>query len=68
MTETTYSEEGPQCPHCNRQYTADEPFYYDERTYTEETCDQCGGKFSVDVEHRTSWHCEAILSQERSDG
>jgi len=56
----TYSNEGPQCPYCGRQYTADEPGYYDEMNYTEETCDSCGNKFSVDVCVSIAWLCEAI--------
>lgn len=60
MPEDTYSTEGPQCPYCKRQYTADEPCYYDERLYTEETCDNCEKTFSVSVCHSTSWSCEPL--------
>lgn len=60
MVEDTYSHEGPQCPHCLRQFTADDRFYYDENNYTEDQCDECGGKFTVEVCHSTSWSCEAI--------
>jgi len=60
MSETrAYSEEGPQCPHCGRQFIADDGCYY--RTeYTEDDCDQCGKKFSVEVCHTTSWVCDVI--------
>lgn len=58
--EDTYSHEGPQCPHCGRQYVADEPHYFDEMSYTEDTCDACGGKFTVRVYTSTSWTCEAV--------
>ena len=60
MTEETYSNVGQQCPYCKRQYHADEPGYYDEMGYTEETCDRCDKKFSVSVNISTSWTCEAI--------
>jgi hypothetical protein len=56
----TYSSEGPQCPHCGRQFTADEPHYYDEMNYTEDDCDECGKKFSVNVCMSIAWSCEAI--------
>jgi DNA-directed RNA polymerase subunit RPC12/RpoP len=56
----TYSTEGPICPHCKRQFTADEPHYYDETGYTEDECDNCGKKFSVRVYVSTSWTCEAV--------
>lgn len=56
MADYTYSTEGPECPHCGRQYTADDPSYYSEN-YTEETCDGCGETFEVEVYHSTSWTC-----------
>ena len=56
----TYSSEGPQCPHCGRQYTADEPHYYDEMNYTEEQCDECNKPFSVRVCTTVAWSCEPI--------
>ncbi|MFA7333373.1 MAG: hypothetical protein WC130_03670 [Kiritimatiellia bacterium] len=51
-----YETEGPKCPYCGRQYTADEPHYFSEK-YTEETCDnrKCGKTFEVEVEHSTTW-------------
>ena len=57
MSEETYSTEGPQCPYCDRQYTADDAGYYDESGYTEETCDNCGKTFDVSVYHSVSWTC-----------
>ncbi len=57
MSEETYSTEGPECPYCGRQYTADEPGYFDEQGYTEETCDSCGETFDVSVYHSVSWTC-----------
>lgn len=58
MTET-YSEQGPKCPHCQRQFTADEAHYYEPR-YTEEKCDECGHKFNVEVNVTASWTCSTI--------
>lgn len=55
----TYSHEGPKCPHCGRQYTADEPSYFDEMAYTEETCDECEKTFKVTVCTDTTWTCES---------
>ncbi len=60
MPEETYSSEGPQCPHCGRQFTADESHYYDEMNYTEDECDECGKKFEVSVCTSVAWRCEAI--------
>jgi transposase-like protein len=53
----TYSTEGPKCPHCGRQFTADDPIYFDEQGYTEEECDDCGKSFDVEVYNCTSWTC-----------
>ena len=53
----TYESEGPKCPCCGRQYTADESFYYDEMRYTEETCDDCGVTFDVSVYTSVTWTC-----------
>jgi hypothetical protein len=55
--EETYEDEGPKCPYCGRQYTADEGCYFDEQNYTEETCDDCGLTFDVNVYTSTTWTC-----------
>lgn len=60
MAEATYSHEGPRCPYCGRQYTADEGHYYDEANYTEEQCDECNKKFAVSVHISISWECDPI--------
>lgn len=60
MTGETYSTEGPQCPYCGRQYTANDASYYDESNYTSQECDGCGKTFSVEVFTQTSWTCEPI--------
>jgi transposase-like protein len=57
VAEETYEYEGPKCPYCGLQYTADEAFYYDEARYTEETCDDCGLTFDVAVYTSTTWTC-----------
>jgi hypothetical protein len=67
MARETYSSEGPQCPYCDRQYTADEPHYYDETGYTEDECDSCGGKFTVCVHVSVAWSCEPIIHEESHD-
>ena len=61
----TYSDEGPQCPHCGRQYTADEPHFYDERNYTEDTCDTCEKPFQVSVYTSTTWSCEPVEASDQ---
>ena len=57
---STYSNEGPKCPYCGRQFTADESYYYDDRNYTQDECDECGKSFNVEVFTETSWTCETI--------
>lgn len=53
----TYETEGPKCPHCGRQYTADESHYYDEHRFTEMDCDECEKPFNVRVYLSASWTC-----------
>lgn len=62
MTATTFSTEGPQCPYCKRQFTADDPGFFDEAGYVQERCDECDKLFSVSVHTSTSWTCETIES------
>jgi len=57
MTEETYSHEGPKCPYCERQYTADDSYFYDEMNFTDMECDACHQVFDVDVYTSTSWTC-----------
>ena len=59
----SYSTEGPECPSCGFTFTPDEPHYFDETGYTEETCQDCGSKFRVEVFHTVSWSCELIEPQ-----
>jgi hypothetical protein len=58
IPDETYSTEGPQCPHCKVQITADADYYYDDN-YTQDQCGYCGGLFSVEVYVSTSWTCTA---------
>lgn len=53
----TYEYEGPKCPHCAQQYTADEAYYFDESNFTDMDCDECGKPFKVRVYTSTSWTC-----------
>lgn len=46
-------------PRCKRQFTADDSYYYDEQGYTEETCDECGKTFDVEVQSTVAWSCAA---------
>jgi tRNA(Ile2) C34 agmatinyltransferase TiaS len=63
MAEETYSAEGPQCPYCGRQFTADGPHYYSD-DYEQDECDECGGKFAVTVHTTVAWSCEPIDAPE----
>lgn len=56
----TYSHEGPECPYCGRQHTADDGHYYDEYNYTEQECDGCEKTFKVEVCLEASWTCHPI--------
>jgi hypothetical protein len=62
----TFSREGPKCPYCDRQFTADDSSYYDSFKYTQETCDNCGKTFSVEVNTETTWYCEPINETEKN--
>ena len=53
----TLSEDGPQCPYCGYQITADEPSYFDEMRYTDDECQDCGKSFEVSVYTSTTWNC-----------
>lgn len=65
-TKWTSSQEGPQCPNCGRQFTADGPEYYDEAGYTSEECDECGETFAVSVCTSTTWTCEPRALADKS--
>jgi len=60
----TYETEGPKCPCCGRQYTADEDFFFDEMRFTEFECDDYGETFDVGGYTSTSWTC---TSRDRPD-
>lgn len=67
MTRPTfsYSTEGPECPYCETQFTADDSSFYDEN-YTEDTCPECGETFLVEVHVETSWTCFTKLPEPES--
>lgn len=54
------SSEGPQCPYCGHQVTADVGKYYDEHGYVEDKCDDCEEVFTVSVSNTTTWMCEQV--------
>lgn len=54
------NSEGPVCPHCGHQFTADEGLYFDSSSYTRDECDECGQTFAVEVDHSTSWTTRKI--------
>jgi hypothetical protein len=49
------STDGPTCPHCGKQVTPDEAFYYDENRYVDDTCDACGKAFRVELHVQHTW-------------
>lgn len=59
---TTYESEGPKCPCCGRQFTADDGIYYDEQRYTQDECDECGATFDVEVQTSVYWRCTERLA------
>lgn len=61
----TDSTEGPLCPYCARQFTADENRYWE---LTKMECDDCGRTFDVEVCVETTWYSKARASQENSRG
>lgn len=58
--EETYSTCGPTCPYCGEEWQADEPFMYDETTFTEFECPACEKTMKVRVYIETSWTCEPL--------
>ena len=63
MIRNTISTEGPKCPYCGMQYTADDPRYYNTIEYTDDTCDGCLKPFKVSVEIDATWVCFPIKSE-----
>jgi hypothetical protein len=64
MIERHCDAEGPICPHCDRQFTADEPSYYENGTME---CDECGKQFESRVDFSTSWTTFARISETKKD-
>lgn len=60
LPDYTYeTEEGPKCPFCGRQYTADESHYFDESGFTNE-CDECENTIRVEPQISVSWRTVAV--------
>lgn len=53
-----YSTQGPVCPFCERMFTPDENYYFDENGYDLD-CDECGGVFHVRPDASWSWSSRA---------
>jgi hypothetical protein len=62
----TYSTNGPVCPHCEREFTPDEAFYFDE-SLNKLHCDECDKDFQVEVCNETSWTCREMPAPPRID-
>ncbi len=60
MPTSTFSTEGPKCPYCGDQITADDGMFYDEMNYTEEECYSCGKTFEVSVTIETTLETNPI--------
>jgi len=53
----TFSTNGPICPHCGKQYFADERRWFDESNLKDFKCDKCKNPMKVEVETETTWTC-----------
>lgn len=53
-----WNQIGPECPKCHHVITADEPHYYSEDDYTEDTCPNCEAKFTVTLDRTVAWSTE----------
>lgn len=53
------TDEGPICPFCGREYTADGPEFMDEHG-TEMECDQCGNEIRIEAHISVAWTTRAI--------
>ena len=54
----TYSSIGPECPHCGREFVADESWWYEQNNFEDGLeCDECGETFDVEVSIETTWTC-----------
>ena len=60
LPEKTYEDgEGPKCPFCGRQWTADDPIYYDEDGFEDE-CDSCGNAVEIKPHLSVAWTTRPI--------
>jgi hypothetical protein len=60
MSSYTYSDVGPECPHCKHRICADEPSMFDNLAYVQDDCPRCGKAFKVRVFTQTTWECEPL--------
>jgi hypothetical protein len=60
------SDDGPVCPGCGRQFTTDEPSYYDESGFELE-CDACPVVFHVTPAASWMWTSKLVRRQETKD-
>jgi hypothetical protein len=55
LPEYTFEDgEGPRCPFCKTQWTADDPVYYDENGFEDE-CSECGNIIRIVPTISVSW-------------
>ena len=54
---TTYSDDGPECPVCGFTITPDEGYYFDPYKFDSFTCDECNTEIAVEVQPSCSWRC-----------
>lgn len=61
----TYSdEEGPECPFCGAEWTADDPIYFDEKGF-EDDCPDCGNHIRIQPETWTAWRTTAVAWKDK---
>ena len=51
--------EGPICPYCGREYTADGSEYFHEDGYETE-CDECGNAICIEAHISVAWTTRAV--------
>lgn len=60
LPESTYEkEEGPRCPFCGTQWTADDPMYFDESGFDDE-CPTCLSDIRIVPQTSVAWTVKPI--------
>jgi hypothetical protein len=60
LPEETYETgEGPRCPFCGQQWTADDAIYFDEDGFDAD-CDECGNEIRVDPIISVAWKTKPV--------